>query len=90
MACDFRWCEQVISIQASPLTPGKIRHGNQTTHENLIRINAKLPPDQRAATLIHEIIGSANTTMHDKLTFLRLFTNASKIYPRFDAPERWF
>lgn len=40
--------------------------GNQTTHENLIRINAKLPDDQKVATLIHEILGSANTTFHDK------------------------
>jgi hypothetical protein len=39
---------------------------NQTTHENLIRINNKLPDDQKVATLIHEIIGSANTTFHDK------------------------
>ena len=40
--------------------------GNQTTHENLIRINSKLPDDQKVGTLIHEILGSANTTFHDK------------------------
>ena len=34
--------------------------------ENLISINAKLPDDQKVATLIHEILGSANTTFHDK------------------------
>ena len=33
---------------------------------NLIRINGKLPDEQKTATLIHEILGSGNATFHDK------------------------
>ena len=40
--------------------------GNTDVMGNVLRLNKKLPPDQQGATLLHEIMGACNTTMHDK------------------------
>ena len=40
--------------------------GNQDPQDNLITINANLPDNQKVGALIHEILGSAITTFHDK------------------------